>query len=70
MRARDIVGRRIVRVEHVRSRFRESPAEYDTVCTRIVLDNGWSIVGVAFESDWEPYADLKLVKGKRVEVKE
>ena len=57
MRARDVVGRRIVAVEHSRW-WNEHLRRLETTCVRLVLDDGSVIWPDAFESLDAPVGDL------------
>lgn len=66
MRARAVVGRRIVGVEHVRW-FNTQLGRIQTDCIRIRLDDGSSIVADAFETEnGGPETDMRHVPRRRV----
>lgn len=65
MRARDVVGRRIVRVDHERF-YDEHAGKTVTVVSRIVLDNGTILYPTASEGEYEPYGDIAVVTGAAI----
>lgn len=61
MRARDVVGRTIVGVKHVRW-WNAHTDTLETTCDCIILDNGRVIYAVTIETEGETVADLRLTR--------
>jgi len=61
MRARDVVGRRIVRVDHGPRWYNRQASCWTQDCVRLHLDNGATIVAYAYETEDTPEANMRLV---------
>ncbi len=60
MKARDVVGRRIVSVRQVRTQL--TSGKWCTVVTALTLDNGARLVLHAYETEESPVPDMTCVK--------
>lgn len=62
MKARDVVGKRIVAIKNVRVK---PDGEYygpRVACTRILLEDGTRIVAIPYESSDQPVSDMYAIR--------
>lgn len=64
MRARDVVGRRIVAVRHDRA-FNKQTGRMATLCCEIELDDGSRLRAHAVEFEFEPQGDIIHAKAEK-----